>query len=87
MDSQFDMIIGLEAKNGYQSDSSAQGFKIFLQERACPQTLLDGHTLAYLSKLTLQKAHVFSDPRPSINPLPVVITRMNGLIVRIGFLQ
>ena len=26
--------------------------------------------LANLSKLTLQKAHVFSDPGPSINPLP-----------------
>ena len=26
--------------------------------------------LAYISKLTLQNAHVFSDPGPSINPLP-----------------
>ena len=41
---------------------------------------------AYLSKLTLQKAHLFSDPGPFINPLPVLIIKINGLIVVIGLL-
>ena len=43
--------------------------------------------LVYLSKLILQKAHVFSDPGPSINPLLVLITKMNGIIVVIGLQQ
>ena len=42
--------------------------------------------LAYLSKLTLQKAHVFSDPGPSINLLPILNTKMNGKIVVRGLL-
>ena len=42
--------------------------------------------LAYISNITLQKAHVYSDLRPSINSLLVLITKMNGIIVVIGLL-
>ena len=41
--------------------------------------------LAYLSKLTFQKA--FFDPGPSINPLPILNTKMNGKIVVGGLTQ
>ena len=38
---------------------------------------------AYLSNVTLQKAHVFLTPD---HPLLVLITKMNGIIVVIGLL-
>ena len=41
IDAQFDMITGLEAKNGYKSDSSIHNVKN-VPRGACPRNPLDG---------------------------------------------
>ena len=51
-----------------------------------PLDPLGGRAFGVPFKLTLQKAHVFSDPGPSINPLPILNTKMNGKIVARGLL-
>ena len=70
MDDQFDLITGLEEKNGYQSDSSIQDFKI---APGPPRW----------TRLP-KRAMFFPDPGQSIYPLPVLITKMNSIIVVIG---
>ena len=81
MDGQFDLITGLEEKNGYHSDSSIQDFEIF-PRGACPRTPQDG--CAFLGvpfKTHFAKGPCFFHPGPSINPLPILNAKMNGKIV------
>ena len=80
MDGQFDLITGLEEKNGYQSDSSIQDFKIF-PRGACLRTPLDGRAFSVPFKIHFAKGPCFFYPGPSINPLPILNTKMNGKIV------
>ena len=77
---QFDLITGLEEKNGYQCDSSIQDFKIF-PRGACPRTPLDGRAFGVPFKTHFTKGPCFPDPGPSINPLPILNKKMNGKIV------
>ena len=58
----------------------------FFPRGAYPRTPLDGRAFGVPFKTHFAKGPCFSDPGPSINPLPILNTKMNGKIVVRGLL-